>query len=100
MGLREASKAIGEISPATLSRIEQGNLPDVETYMLLCTWLDVSADFFKPDQPFLESSKEEAEIIGHLRLSKAMPKNVADSLITMIKIAYDTHRENKKAENK
>jgi len=30
-GLRDTATEIGEISSATLSRVEQGNLPDVET---------------------------------------------------------------------
>jgi urease accessory protein UreF len=33
MGLREAAQQIGDISAATLSRMEQGKLPDVETFI-------------------------------------------------------------------
>lgn len=37
-GLREVASEIG-ISPATLSRIERGKLPDLETFSKICQWL-------------------------------------------------------------
>ena len=39
-GLREVAKEI-ETSPATLSRIEGGKLPDLTTFTKLCRWLEV-----------------------------------------------------------
>lgn len=39
-GVREVAKEIG-ISPATLSRVERGNLPDLETFGKICRWLSV-----------------------------------------------------------
>lgn len=39
MGMRECAKEIG-ISPATLSRIERGNMPDLITYAKVCKWLN------------------------------------------------------------
>ena len=45
-GLRETSKEIGNLSAATLSRIEQGKLSDFETFILVCKWLDVPTDTF------------------------------------------------------
>lgn len=38
-GIRAAAAVIG-ISPATLSRIENGHLPDLETFRRLCAWLE------------------------------------------------------------
>jgi len=40
-GVRTAASEIG-ISPATLSRVENGHLPDLETFRRLCAWLDVN----------------------------------------------------------
>lgn len=37
-GIRETAKEIGT-SPATLSRIERGHLPDLETFRKICQWL-------------------------------------------------------------
>lgn len=39
-GVRAAAREIG-ISPATLSRVENGHLPDLENFRLICKWLDV-----------------------------------------------------------
>lgn len=37
-GIRTTAASIG-ISPATLSRIENGHLPDLETFRRICIWL-------------------------------------------------------------
>jgi len=39
-GIRLVSKEIG-VSPATLSRVERGHLPDLETFTKICRWLDI-----------------------------------------------------------
>ena len=45
--LRQAAKEIGT-SPATLSRIENSNPPDVETFARLCSWLGTNpADYIR-----------------------------------------------------
>ena len=36
-GLREIADEIGGVSASTLSRLEQGNTPDLETFARLCT---------------------------------------------------------------
>jgi len=38
VGVRAAARDAG-ISPATLSRVENGNVPDLETFEKLCRWL-------------------------------------------------------------
>lgn len=37
-GVREVAKEIG-VSPATLSRVENGKIPDLDTYGKICQWL-------------------------------------------------------------
>ena len=39
-GIRQAAEEIG-ISPATLSRVERGNLPDLETFKRICKWVEI-----------------------------------------------------------
>ena len=39
-GLRATAANIG-ISPATLSRVENGHLPDLENFQKICRWLKV-----------------------------------------------------------
>ena len=54
MGVRAAAAEIGT-SPATLSRIENGQIPDLETFSKICRWLNIDPSEilgFKPnDQP-------------------------------------------------
>lgn len=45
MGIREAAKEIG-ISPATLSRYENENIPEVTNYANICKWLNVPMEHF------------------------------------------------------
>jgi transcriptional regulator with XRE-family HTH domain len=39
-GVREVAQEIG-VSPATLSRVESGKLPDLLTFRKLCSWLKI-----------------------------------------------------------
>ncbi len=41
-GVRAIAEEIG-VSPATLSRVERGNLPDLETFGKICKWLEVDS---------------------------------------------------------
>ena len=90
-GLREIAKEIGGISAPTLSRIENGSLPDIDTYFKICKWLQVPTDYFTSNQS--KSSKRSAkpvkkEVIAHLRADKTLPPATAEALIKMINLAY------------
>lgn len=44
-GIRDAAREVG-VSPATLSRVENGKIPDLETFSKICRWLgEDPADF-------------------------------------------------------
>lgn len=92
VGLRSLASSIG-VSPSTLSRVEQGNLPDIDTYVRLCTWLEVSTDYF------IRTKKEELAghegVIAHLRADRTLPSETTEALIRMINLAYES--ANKKA---
>lgn len=45
MGLRAAAREIG-ISPTTLSRIENGHIPDLGTLEKICAWLGEELESF------------------------------------------------------
>lgn len=55
-GLREVSKKIG-ISPATLSRYENGELPEISNYIKICDWLGACVDEFIVPYRKLKSNK-------------------------------------------
>ncbi len=89
-GLRETAKEIGSVSAPTLSRIENGNLPDIDTYFQICKWLDVPTDFFAGNSTGLEkkASNSKKELVAHLRADKTLPQSTAEALIEMINLAY------------
>jgi len=45
IGVREFAENIG-ISAATLSRVENGKMPDIETFFKLCFWMKRSSNEF------------------------------------------------------
>lgn len=44
-GIRAAAAEVG-VSPATLSRVENGQMPDLETFSKICTWLKIDPGEF------------------------------------------------------
>ena len=96
-GLREVAQEIG-VSPATLTRIEAGRLPDLLTFRKICTWLQVDpAEILGiPGQPAptisdnTVSSALPSEAAVHLRADHALPPEAASDLARLISMA---HRE-------
>ncbi|MCD7962588.1 MAG: helix-turn-helix domain-containing protein [Rikenellaceae bacterium] len=86
IGLRQLATEIG-ISASTLSRVEQGNLPDIDTYIKLCEWLEVSTDYFTTNTINQDTQNE---VVAFLRADKTLPPATSEALIQMIKLAYDS----------
>lgn len=82
-GVREVAKEIG-ISPATLSRVERGHLPDIETFSKVCSWLGVD-----PGEILGMKTKEKTnpKIAVHFRKDKVLEPETAESLAQMILLA-------------
>ena len=83
-GIRETAKEIG-ISPATLSRVETGKQPDLDTFRAICKWLKVDPSTLLgihtpsgvlPDMP--------APVMAHFRAHKAMSPETANHLAQLI----------------
>ena len=76
MGVRAAAKEIG-ISPSTLSRIEKGHVPDVNTLKKICNWIGEETSKFTG--------------VGNLQIAfknkKAVPLSTARSLANLIEAA-------------
>jgi len=81
-GIRVAA-AEAEVSPATLSRVENGNLPDLATFAKICRWLDVDpARFLGVQRNPSEASVERA--VAHFRKKATVSKETAASLGALI----------------
>src|SRR5258708_7772294 len=90
LGLRAAAEEITGVSASTLSRIEQGNVPDLETFMRICAWLGVSADSFRsvPQDNGVVAPSVPEVIEANLRADRVLPKEAVDALTQMIRFAY------------
>jgi transcriptional regulator with XRE-family HTH domain len=91
-GVRAAAASIG-VSPATLSRIENGHLPDLETFRRLCEWLDANPGSILGVEPTPESTPKVAEV--HFRKEKTQQPATLRALADMIvaaQLALDNGR--------
>lgn len=96
-GLRETAKLIG-ISPATLSRIERGHLPDLETFSKVCQWLKVDPGRFLGMKGEAEKPRDakKPEVSVHFRKKNTVPLETAQALAKLIFAAQEavlTRRE-------
>lgn len=87
-GLRETAKEIGNVSPSTLSRVENGKIPDMDTFLTLCDWLEI------PPSELIKNTKDEKAlntpdtIALALRSDPNLNPAVANALAALIKAAY------------
>jgi len=89
-GLRAVAEEIGGVSAATLSRIEQGKIPDVDTFIKICKWLNVSTDTFIEDDKKKKTVSTKEQVVAHLRAERELSKDTVNMLIKMIDMAYNT----------
>ena len=83
-GLREAAREIGT-SPATLSRIETGKLPDLTTFGKLCRWLDIDpSELLGVQRPHEAPGSQPRVAVGHLRANREISPNTARALANVI----------------
>jgi transcriptional regulator with XRE-family HTH domain len=91
-GLRAVAQEIGAISASTLSRIEQGNLPDVDTFFRICKWLELSPEEFTQDESVIKGRASTKEIIlSHLRADRTLSPKTISALSEMINLAYEKY---------
>ena len=84
-GLREVAREINT-SPATLSRIEGGKMPDLTTFGKLCQWLKMDpADFLGIAPSDRDSGESRAgTAVAHLRAQREIDPGTAKALANVI----------------
>lgn len=84
-GVRQVAYEIG-VSPATLSRIENGKQPDLGTFEKLCRWLDISPSEFLDAGNAAPATEPAARITAtaHLRAKRQITPELAQALGEMI----------------
>ena len=86
--LRDVAALTG-ISPSTLSRIERGMSAclNLETYLTLCDWLDVSpASFIFTDNKAAPALDEAGILATGVRTCSQLPSKVAAALADLIEL--------------
>lgn len=89
--LRDIAEEIEGVSAPTLSRIEKGNVPDIDTFMRLCRWLEVSPNEFQSGEDVesrVTAFDTKDVVCAHLRADRLLPPETARALTTMIELAY------------
>lgn len=86
--LRAISEEIGGVSFATLSRIEQGKVPDVDTFIKICKWMDVKTDTFIIGGSDRKSVSTKEQVVAHLRADRELSTDTVNMLIGVIDMAY------------
>jgi transcriptional regulator with XRE-family HTH domain len=86
-GIREVAKEIG-VSPATLTRVEGGRLPDLATFQKMCFWLRVDpAEILDLSVDKTAPSTDTVSAAVHLRADQTLPESAAADLARLILVA-------------
>ncbi len=81
MGVRQAAAEVG-ISPATLSRVENGKVPDLETFSKICRWLGEDPAVYLGIESVNQAASPTARV--HFKKGSAIKKDSARALGEMI----------------
>ena len=86
-GIREVAQEIG-ISPATLTRVEGGRLPDIATFQKICSWLRVNpAEILDITTASNPVSTDTLVAAVHLRADQTLPEDAAADMAQLILVA-------------
>jgi transcriptional regulator with XRE-family HTH domain len=83
-GVRAAAKEIG-ISAATLSRVERGYLPDLETFRKICRWLNLNSGEVLGLTPAKPST---LQVTVHFKKAPTLSPATAQALGQMVLAAH------------
>lgn len=83
VGVRAAAKEIG-ISAATLSRVENGHLPDLQKFSLICRWLDLDPNQILGVPASHSAAPKEQQVKVQFKKKDTSSKELATALAQMI----------------
>lgn len=87
-GVRLTAKEVG-ISPATLSRVENGGIPDLETFGRICKWLGDDPSKYLGLVPTSQPGK----VLVHFKKEATVKPETATALSEMIMLAHKMLQE-------
>jgi transcriptional regulator with XRE-family HTH domain len=91
---RQVAKAAG-VSPSTLTRMQQGKSPDVNTFTALSQWLNIPAEKFHTEKSHPAHSAEDpmAVVSTLLRGQKKMNPKALAALQELVNAAFKLSKE-------
>jgi transcriptional regulator with XRE-family HTH domain len=96
--LRETAGEIG-IGPATLMRVENGRIPDLETFGKICNWLEIDPGSFLGFSAQTETKSTDAGsgeppvlVTAHLRAEQTPEAATVNALARMILLAIKSQK--------
>lgn len=99
-GLREVAREIGDVSSPTLSRVEQGRVPDLDTFIRLCRWLGMSPEEFVIEQFDKSVAHQEATVPEKieilLRAERTLQPDTINAIVKMVNLAIEASEKNDK----
>jgi transcriptional regulator with XRE-family HTH domain len=81
-GVRAAALDAG-VSPATFSRVENGHMPDLQTFAMLCKWLARDPREFL-GMEMTETTAERPKTVVHFKKKKTVQMETAKALGELI----------------
>jgi transcriptional regulator with XRE-family HTH domain len=86
--------AEAEVSASTLTRMQQGKSPDVNTFSALTTWLNTPAERFYADSGPQNTPNDPTAVVSTLlRGQKKMSKEAVKALTELVSAAVKLSRE-------
>lgn len=83
LGIRAAAAEVG-VGPATLSRIENGQMPDLQTFVRVCRWLELDPADFLGLRFAAQPANEDRSAVVHFRKQRTVSRETATSLGELI----------------
>lgn len=83
LGLRDAAAEIGTSAP-TLSRIEGGKMPDLQTFSKLCRWLEIDPAMLLGVEPRESTLSQPSAAFAHLKAGREVEAQTATALARAI----------------
>jgi transcriptional regulator with XRE-family HTH domain len=82
------------VSPSTLTRMQQGKSPDVNTFSALTQWLNIPAERFYGEQSGQEPTEDPLAVVSTLlRGKKKMNKKAMTALQELVNAAVKLSKE-------
>src|ERR1700689_1828917 len=82
-GVRATALEAG-VSTATFSRVENGHMPDLETFAKLCIWVQRDPKEFLGIEPASQNQKKHPPAVGHFKKKKTVKMETAKALGELI----------------